>query len=158
MGQLRGVLNDLLATVPDLATVLARADAFAARTPGLMAATLAIAVLEPASGRVRYSVCGQPPPLTVASSGEVGFLDSGPSGPLGTGSAPNVAAAVLRPGELVVLYSDGLTALPGRTSAEALSELAAVAAVAVAAVAGAAGAAAGRLLSASPDAIAPNGE
>jgi len=154
MGQLRGVLNDLLATVPDLATVLARADAFAARTPGLMAVTLAIAVLEPASGRVRYSVCGQPPPLTVASSGEVGFLDSGPSGPLGTGSAPNVAAAVLRPGELVVLYSDGLTALPGRTSAEALSELAAVAAVA--AVAGAAGAAAGRLLSASPDAIAPD--
>jgi len=38
MGQLRAVLTELLANEPDLRRVLARADAFAARTPALRAA------------------------------------------------------------------------------------------------------------------------
>ena len=53
MGQLRAVLAELLAAEKELAHVLERADAFAARTPALRAATLALVVLDPADGSLR---------------------------------------------------------------------------------------------------------
>jgi anti-sigma regulatory factor (Ser/Thr protein kinase) len=132
MAQLRAVLNDLLVTVPDVAGVLRHADAFAARTPALSAATLAVAVLDPADGTLRYAVCGHPAPLITGPARGARFLDGGRSGPLGTGSAPVPATAALRPGELVVLYSDGLTRRPDRTPADARADLAAAAADAAA--------------------------
>jgi anti-sigma regulatory factor (Ser/Thr protein kinase)/anti-anti-sigma regulatory factor len=124
--QLRAVLNELLTSVPDAAAVLARVDTFAARTPALIAAALAVAVLDPRSGTLRYAVCGYPAPLVVAAGESARFLD-GRCGPLGTGSTPTVTTAVLERGELLVLYSDAVTARPGRTPAEALAELARVA-------------------------------
>jgi serine phosphatase RsbU (regulator of sigma subunit) len=116
MGQLRAVLNELLIAEADLAKVLARADAFAARTPALRAATLALAVLDPVSGTLRYTTCGHPPPLIIAADGsQAMFLDGTGTGPLGTGSTPILATATLREGELVLLYSDGLIERPNRT-------------------------------------------
>ena len=56
MGQLRAVLAELLAAEPDLARVLERADAFAARTPALRAATSTLAVSTRLTGR-----CATPP-------------------------------------------------------------------------------------------------
>lgn len=144
--QLRAVLTELLATVPDLAAVLARADEFTARTPALTAATLAVALLDPASGTLRYAVRGHPAPLIAAADGSAWFPPGGRSGPLGTGSVPSAAGTVLEPGEMVVLYSGGPTWLPGRTPAEAMSDLAAVAA----------DAAANRTLPADPAATAPD--
>jgi len=131
-GQLRAVLSDLLATVPDLAEALAHADGFAARTPALTAATVAVAVLDPASGTLWHAVCGHPAPLVIAPGGRARFLDGDRSCPLGTGSAPGVTVTTLEPGELVALYSDGLTARPGRTPAQAIGDLAHVAARAAA--------------------------
>jgi serine phosphatase RsbU (regulator of sigma subunit)/anti-sigma regulatory factor (Ser/Thr protein kinase)/ABC-type transporter Mla MlaB component len=133
MGQLRAVLNELLIAEPDLAEVLRRADAFAARTPALRAATLALAVLDPASGTLRYTTCGHPPPLIVAADGSRSvFLDGTGTGPLGTGSPPALATTTLREGELVLMYSDGLIERPNRTVSEGMAELAMVAADAVA--------------------------
>src|ERR1700678_610727 len=48
ISQLRAVLAELLTAEADLIRVLERTDAFAARTPALRAATLALAVLNPA--------------------------------------------------------------------------------------------------------------
>ena len=133
MGQLRAVLNELLIAEPDLTKVLERADAFAARTPALRAVTLALAVLDPGEGTLRYTTCGHPPPLIVAADGSRSeFLDGTGTGPLGTGPAPVLATTVLHPGELVLLYSDGLIDRPSRTISEGMAELAAVAADAVA--------------------------
>ena len=133
MGQLRAVLNELLIAEPDLAKVLERADAFAARTPALRAATLALAVLDPADGTLRYTTCGHPPPLIVAADGSrSAFLDGTGSGPLGTGSTPVLATTTLSEGELVLLYTDGLIERPKRTISEGMAELAIVAADAVA--------------------------
>jgi anti-sigma regulatory factor (Ser/Thr protein kinase) len=132
MGQLRAVLNDLLVSDPDLAAALRHADAFAARNPALLAATVAVAVLDPASGLLRYAVCGHPAPLITGPGAGVRFLDGGRSGPLGTGSAPVLATAILAPGELVMLYSDGLTGRPGCTAAVGRTGLAAAAANAAA--------------------------
>jgi serine phosphatase RsbU (regulator of sigma subunit)/anti-sigma regulatory factor (Ser/Thr protein kinase)/ABC-type transporter Mla MlaB component len=132
MGQLRAVLNELLIAEADLARVLQRADAFAARTPALRAATLALAVLDPADGTLRYTTCGHPPPLIVAADGSrSAFLDGTGTGPLGTGSTPGLDTTTLSPGELLLLYSDGLIDRPNRTISEGMAELAIVAADAV---------------------------
>ena len=127
MGQLRAVLCELLTDETDTGRALRRADAFAARTPALRAATLAVAVLDPARGQLRYTTCGHPPLLVVGGDGKTRFLDSTGGGPLGTGSAPSLAFAELGPGEMVVLYSDGLIERPHRTVGEGMAELAEVA-------------------------------
>jgi anti-sigma regulatory factor (Ser/Thr protein kinase)/anti-anti-sigma regulatory factor len=128
MAQLRAVLTELLTAETSLATALLRADAFAARSAALRAATLALAVLDPSTGRLRYAVCGNPPPLAVSPQGSARYLSCARTGPLGIGSAPELAADQLRPGELVLLYSDGLLKRAGwplKESMAALAELAA---------------------------------
>ena len=132
MGQLRAVLTELLAAETDLGRVLERTDAFAARTPDLRAATLALAVLDPASGRLRYTTCGHPPPLVIGIDGAARYLEGTGTGPLGTGSPPVLVTSALAPGELVLLYSDGLVERPDRTIDEGMAELAAAAAEATA--------------------------
>ena len=132
MGQLRAVLAELLAAEADLGRVLRRADAFAARMPALGTATLALAVLDPAGGTLRYTTCGHPPPLVIGVDGDARYLPGTGTGPLGTGSAPILAVSALAPGELVLLYSDGLIERPDRTVAEGMAELAAAASRALA--------------------------
>jgi anti-anti-sigma factor len=132
MGQLRAVLAELLAAEEDLGQVLQRADAFAARMPSLRAATLALAVLDPAAGTLRYTTCGHPPPLIIGTDGTARYLAGTGTGPLGTGTAPVLASSTLAPGELILLYSDGLVERPNRTIAEGMAELAVVAADAAA--------------------------
>ena len=132
MGQLRAVLNDLLVGEPELATVLGRADAFATRFPELRAATLVLAVLDPADGTLQYATCGHEAPLLVSSARAARFLPGTGAGPLGTGSAPVLAQVSLQPGEFVLLYSNGLTRRPARTPEEGLADLAKVATDAIA--------------------------
>jgi len=132
MGQLRAVLNDLLVGEPGLATVLGRADAFATRFPELRAATLVLAVLDPADGTLQYATCGHEAPLLVSSGRAARFLPGTGGGPLGTGSAPVLARVSLQPGEFVLLYSNGLTRRPARTPEEGLADLAKVATDAIA--------------------------
>jgi anti-sigma regulatory factor (Ser/Thr protein kinase)/anti-anti-sigma regulatory factor len=132
MGQLRAVLAELLAAEDDLGQVLRRTDVFAARMPSLRAATLALVVLDPDAGTLRYTTCGHPPPLVLGVDGTARYLAGTGTGPLGTGSTPVLASSVLAPGELVLLYSDGLIERPNRTVAEGMAELAVVAADAAA--------------------------
>ena len=132
MGQLRAVLAELLAAEDDLGQVLRRTDAFAARMPSLRAATLVLVVLDPAAGTLRYTTCGHPPPLVIGVDGKARYLEGTGTGPLGTGSPPVLASSTLAPGELVLLYSDGLVERPDRTIAEGMGELAVVAADAAA--------------------------
>jgi anti-anti-sigma factor len=127
MGQLRAVLAELLAAEDDLGQVLRRTDAFAARMPSLRAATLVLVVLDPAAGTLRYTTCGHPPPLVIGVDGKARYLEGTGTGPLGTGSPPVLASSALAPGELVLLYSDGLVERPDRTIAEGMGELAVVA-------------------------------
>lgn len=132
MGLLRAAMNDLLATEPDLVTVLSRVDAFATRFPALHAATLVLAVLDPSDGTLRYVTCGHQAPLVLGRDRPARFLPETGTGPLGTGSAPVLASTQLQPGELVLLWSNGLTTRPNRPPAEGLAELAKVASDAIA--------------------------
>jgi anti-anti-sigma factor len=121
------VLAELLAAEDDLGRVLRRTDAFAARMPSLRAATLVLVVLDPAAGTLRYTTCGHPPPLVIGVDGKARYLKGTGTGPLGTGSPPVLASSALAPGELVLLYSDGLVERPDQTIAEGMAELAVVA-------------------------------
>jgi anti-anti-sigma factor len=132
MAQLRAVLNELLWSEPDLIAAVSRLNSLAARTPALQAATLAVAVLEPAGGALLYVTCGHPAPLVVGPGSAARFLAPTPGGPLGTGPVPPAAADSLQPGELVLLYSDGLIERPGRSLTAGMAELAEVTAAAVA--------------------------
>jgi serine phosphatase RsbU (regulator of sigma subunit) len=80
------------------------------RTPSNRFATVFLAVLEPATGGLRYANAGHPPACLVRGAGEVEWL--GPTGmPLGMleGSSYSTETSSLEPGDTLVLYSDGVT-------------------------------------------------
>ena len=72
------------------------------------------------------------PAAGLGVDGTARYLAGTGTGPLGTGSPPVLASSALAPGELVLLYSDGLVERPDRTIAEGMAELAVVAAGAAA--------------------------
>jgi anti-sigma regulatory factor (Ser/Thr protein kinase)/anti-anti-sigma regulatory factor len=127
MGQLRAVLRHVLTRQPDLVAVLEEIEAVAAGEPVLRAATACVAVLDPEQGTLRYVTCGHPPPLVAAPDGVARYLPATGSGPLGTGSAMAVKCAGVEPGEVLLLYSDGLIEQPGHSRADGLAALAAAA-------------------------------
>jgi anti-sigma regulatory factor (Ser/Thr protein kinase)/anti-anti-sigma regulatory factor len=125
MGQLGAIVKHSLVSGADLASALAEVDAYAATEPGLRTATLAVVVLDPVTGDLRFSLCGHPPPLLVGADGATSFL-SGGTGPLGVGDPPQVARGTLAENGLVLLYTDGLVEREGRPLTTGLQELAAV--------------------------------
>ncbi|WP_442901990.1 SpoIIE family protein phosphatase [Geodermatophilus sp. FMUSA9-8] len=128
MGQLRAVLNDHLITTGDLQLALQHVDELATRTPAFRASTVCVAVLDPASGALRYSTCGHPPPLVLRSDASARYLAAPGAGPLGTGSGPvPTSTDSLAPGELLLLYSDGLVERRGDPLDAGLDRLARVA-------------------------------
>ncbi|MCZ6726290.1 MAG: SpoIIE family protein phosphatase [Acidobacteria bacterium] len=85
-----------------------------ARTPAAKYATALLAVLTPASGRLVYTNAGHNPGLLVRSAGAVVRLDAcGP--PLGLLPEPDYTRreTKLEPGDLLVLYTDGITEAEG---------------------------------------------
>ncbi|NGY60367.1 SpoIIE family protein phosphatase [Lentzea sp. NEAU-D13] len=127
MSQLRAVLKHLLFTTADLPAVLAQVNTFAARERALRAATLALVLLDPQTGKFSYSRCGHPAPLVVRANGTAVYLDGAASGPLGVGRTPVVRTGQLGHDDLVLLYSSGLVERPNRSLSEGTAELAAVA-------------------------------
>ncbi|RZU54455.1 serine phosphatase RsbU (regulator of sigma subunit) [Krasilnikovia cinnamomea] len=132
MGQLRAVLQDRLLGDGDIAGALAAVDRLARRTPGARAATVCVAVLDPADGAVTYCTAGHPPPLLINGDGPGRYLPSTGAGPLGGDATFPVGTARLAEGDLLVLFTDGLIERPGRDHAGSLVEVAQVAADAAA--------------------------
>jgi len=80
------------------------------RTPPEKYATAFLAVLEPASGHLRYTNAGHNPALLIRADGRVEKLDStGP--PIGLLATASFTAGEVdfAPGDLLVLYTDGIT-------------------------------------------------
>ncbi|MEU4625062.1 SpoIIE family protein phosphatase [Actinoplanes sp. NPDC023801] len=123
MSQLRAVLHDRLEPDGDIVAALAAADRVADRVPGARAATVCVAVLDPADGSIRYCTAGHPPPLIASPGGAARYLPPSGSGPLASGRPPAVAAAHLDEGSVLVLYSDGIMERPGRHHEQASAEL-----------------------------------
>ncbi|MFA1538269.1 SpoIIE family protein phosphatase [Actinomadura monticuli] len=113
MGQLRAVLEDRLDHGGDIGEALAAVDRLAGRLPAARAATLCVAAVDPADGRVAYCTAGHPPPLLIPSGGHARYLPSSGGGPLGTGSRYALAHDRLELGDHLLLYSDGIIERPG---------------------------------------------
>jgi serine phosphatase RsbU (regulator of sigma subunit)/anti-sigma regulatory factor (Ser/Thr protein kinase)/anti-anti-sigma regulatory factor len=128
MGQLRAVLRDRLDDGAGIVEALGAADRFAGRSPGAHATTIGIAELDPVSGELTYCTAGHPPPLVVSPSGKTRFLSGTGGSPLATGGSFPVGAARLAPGELLLLYTDGILERPGRDHRTGAEEFASVAA------------------------------
>ncbi len=130
MGQLRAVLQERLDAGATPAEALAAADRFAGRMRTAHATTVCVADLDPGNGELTYCTAGHPPPLVVGADGSTRFLAGTGGGPLGTGSAFLVRQDRLEPGDLLLLYSDGILERPlaGSAAAEELARVAADAA------------------------------
>ncbi|MCM4077696.1 SpoIIE family protein phosphatase [Paractinoplanes hotanensis] len=128
MGQLRAVLQDRLEEGAGIVEALTAADRFAARAPAAHATTVALVVLDPVSGEVAYCTAGHPAPLVIGPAGTTRYLPLTDGAPLGTGGAFPVRHDNLGPGDLLLLYSDGILERPGRDHLSSAAELAQVAA------------------------------
>lgn len=132
MSRLSAVLAEALVTTEDPTAAVQRLERFAATLPGARAATVVVAVLDPAAGTVDYVTRGHPAPLLVDATGRGRYLLGTGGGPLGSdlgGPAQRTALAV---GDVVVLFSDGLVERPDQSYAAGLDQLSRLAEVAVA--------------------------
>src|SRR3954452_20992945 len=91
-------------------------------------ATLIYVILDPAEGSVRWVHAAHMPPLLVVGGRLPHFLEGGRSVPLGVMPFPNFEenSVEIRPGAMVILYTDGLVERAGSHIDDGLSELAEV--------------------------------
>lgn len=123
MGQLRAVLHERLLGDEPIADALAPLDRFARRHAQAASATVCVAELDPGTGDLTYCTAGHPPPLVVGADGEPRFLAPTGAGPLAAGTDFPHVAEHLGPGEILVLYTDGLVERPERGPAESTVEV-----------------------------------
>jgi serine phosphatase RsbU (regulator of sigma subunit) len=110
MGQLRSAARALLLESRSPAQVLSAVDTFAAQLPGASCSTVFCAVVDPSSGRVRYSSAGHLPAVLDDGDGAPRLLEDARGLPLAVAdrSERPEAEVVLAPGATLLLYTDGL--------------------------------------------------
>ena len=115
MGQMRSALRAILMQADHTGAMADRLNRFA-HTLGREAVmtTVVLAIFEPATGTLRYTNAGHPPPLLVGPDGAAGFLVDPPSPPMGVLASPRYPEHVttVALGSTIVLYTDGLVEEP----------------------------------------------
>jgi GAF domain-containing protein len=108
MGQMRSAAR-ALAPTHGPAALLDALDQFAGTGPDGLAATAAVAVIDPAERTLRYSLAGHPPLLLRDPGGTLAMLGEarGPLIGFGAGDRPEQVVTFL-PGSCLVLFTDGL--------------------------------------------------
>lgn len=109
MGQLRIALRAYAVEGHAPATAVARLDQALEELQGDLA-TVVYLVHDPASGALRYSNAGHPPPLLLSPDGSSHLLRGGLAPPLGCmiGTTCAEASEPTQPGATLVIYTDGL--------------------------------------------------
>jgi serine phosphatase RsbU (regulator of sigma subunit) len=109
MGQLRSAGRALLLESRSPAHVLSALDRFADLIPGASVSTVFCAVVDPATGALRYSSAGHVPGIVVGADGSARLLEEAGSLPLAVvveRDRPE-ADVELAPGSTLLLYTDG---------------------------------------------------
>jgi hypothetical protein len=125
MGQIRNAIAGLSFARSDPAEVLCHLDEFVAHQPGLRNTTMGYGRIEVSTGWLCYATAGHPPPLLVRSDGSAEYFEGGRSGPLGQATARCEETVRLRPGDTLVLSTDGLVERRGVSIDDGLERLAA---------------------------------
>jgi serine/threonine-protein kinase RsbW len=127
MGQLRSAVRALAGTGLGPGRLLDAAEQFVRRHDVGMNTTVVHAEVDLDSSTLRWACAGHPPPLLVKPANEPAFLWEGRSPPLDAqlGEAPPrpIGTLQLDPGDLIVLYTDGLIERRGATIDEGLERL-----------------------------------
>jgi sigma-B regulation protein RsbU (phosphoserine phosphatase) len=120
MGITKTLIRINLRERPDLSAAILKANAYlTSNYPADHFATLVYAAFDPMSGEVEYVSCGHPPALLRRADGTVESLLAGGL-PVGMfeGLKVNVRRAHLRPGDVLLLYTDGVTEAVDREARE----------------------------------------
>jgi anti-sigma regulatory factor (Ser/Thr protein kinase)/putative methionine-R-sulfoxide reductase with GAF domain len=110
MGQLRAGLRAYALDGHSPGDTLKRLDRMLQTISGRGMATAAYAIIDPATGTLRYASAGHPPPVIARGGGDAALLNVTPAPPLG--SLPFSAFAdtqdTLAANDTILLYTDGL--------------------------------------------------
>lgn len=112
MGQMRSALRAILMQADDSAAMAERLNRFALGLGDCILTTVVLAVFDPATGHLRYTNAGHPPPLLVGAGGpgSTYYLQDVPAPPMGVMESPPYKQRTLQldPGSTLLLYTDGL--------------------------------------------------
>ncbi|MEU4144801.1 PP2C family protein-serine/threonine phosphatase [Streptomyces parvulus] len=111
MGMLRSALSAASRTVPGPAQALEVLGLYARSVEGALAATAVTALVDTRSQLIIYSSAGHPPPVLMRADGSCHLLDQATDPPLGARPThvPRPQAGIAyQPGDILVLYTDGL--------------------------------------------------
>lgn len=123
MGQLRSASRALLLEDRGPASTLEALDRFAAALPGGESTTVFCAIVDEADGTVTYASAGHPPALLVRDAGTA-WLEEAVGTPLAVRSGPRAEATTrLAPGDLLLLYTDGLVERRTESLSDGLTRL-----------------------------------
>lgn len=112
MGMLRSALSTAIRTIPSPAPTLEILGLYARSISGALATTVVTVLIDRRSRLIIYSSAGHPPPILVhAGPGCHELLDQATDPPLGVRPLPvprPQASVTYAPGDVLVLYTDGL--------------------------------------------------
>ena len=110
MGRLRHTVQFCALEGLSPSQILTRVNAYLIDAGSSDMATLLVMSYAPETGTVRLSTAGHPPPLVREPDGTLTYLPGGRGMPLGASSSARYTEerAVLAPGAVLVLYTDGL--------------------------------------------------
>ncbi|RZS90010.1 serine phosphatase RsbU (regulator of sigma subunit) [Motilibacter rhizosphaerae] len=116
MGQVRAALRVVALREDEPTGILAALDPFVTSLGPETFVTAFVAVLDPATGALRAATAGHPPPLLRRAQGGRGgeFLDVPAGPPLGLPAPRAATDVVLRDGDLLLMFTDGLVEVPGQ--------------------------------------------
>jgi serine phosphatase RsbU (regulator of sigma subunit) len=126
MGKLRSATRAEALHGSSPVQALSGLDRFASYLDGRPLATVVFAVLDTNTGVLRYALAGHPPPLLIRADGTTELLEGGRSPLLGvTPVTPRAEAeVVMRAGDTLVAYTDGLVEHPNESIDDGIADLA----------------------------------
>ena len=124
MAQMRAAIRTLVAVDPNPRAVLAGMDRVFEALQLEQLVTMVYAVADPALDHLQVINAGHPPPVLLAADGQIELLEHPSTLILGVGGGQRaVRSAEFRPGDRLLLYTDGLVERRGEDADTAMARL-----------------------------------